>query len=336
MALKQVNKVEEEYNEVEPGGWGELDELNKHYTQFVMGSNEILIKFYKSLKAQDKTNVLVQSKEILAYLDNFSSDLKKKGLLKRILKTEWSEKEQVLRDRAIIQAAREYFIFLFSKLKNLDEDHKPLIDSLRTAIADLSFSLKRIDPEFTKNFILASTRTHLTSIEFKNLKTLFYSIRLPVNTNRYELDHLIIPYLRTILESKIKKILGIGILTNSKNQNIEISKIIEILFKIDSISLEKDSFNLDILKLIMEWLNQHMHRNIRPEPYIIHSVIQYLNPIFNPGKKELNGKILHSLNMSAYVENVDVYHKEIENKLNQKYPGYKIEWINKEIASPFY
>ena len=83
----------------------------------------------------------------------------------------------------------------------------------------------------------------------------------------------------------------------------------------------------------MTWLNHHMHRNIRPEPYIIHTVLKYLKPIFTAGKKELGGSTLYSFDMSAYVEDSEAYHEEIEMKLKKKYPGYNIMWTEKEIAT---
>lgn len=301
-----------------------------------MNSNELLKTFYKSLDTQNKTNILEKSNDILVYFDNFRSDLKTKGLLKKILKTRWTKKEQSPRDEAIIQSAKEYFSFLFESLQKNDGNDNSIINSLKTAFADLSFPLKRLDSTFTKNFILGSTRTQLTSIEFKLLKNLFYTNSLPATINRYELDHIIIPYLRTILESKIKKILGIDTLTDSKNQEIKTSKIIDILFKIGGVSLEKKSFDIEMLKLIMSWLNHHMHRNIRPESYIIHSVLNYLSPIFKPGKRELENSTLYSIDMSAYVEDKDSFQKEIEANLSIRHPGYKVIWTDKEIATPYF
>jgi hypothetical protein len=75
-----------------------------------------------------------------------------------------------------------------------------------------------------------------------------------------------------------------------------------------------------------------MHRNIRPEPYVFNSVLEFLRPIFTPGNISSKNRKLYSINSSAFVEDLEIYHNEVELKLQKKFPNCFIVWTSKEVA----
>jgi hypothetical protein len=288
-------------------------------------------RFYSSLDSKNIEEIIRSSGYVIDYLKVYSSKLKLNGLLQRILMIEWDERNQSLRDKAIVQAARKYIQKLLSDLNTYTEFITPITNSIKTAIADLFPTIIRLDKDFGKPFIIGNTNTMETSMQFHFLENLFFSHRIPPSADKYQIDHLTVPFLRALLESKIKQVLGIDILRDESNKSIEVSKILKLFSELKSIKLNK-SFETGILKLIMEWLNHYMHRNIRPEPYVFNSVLEFLRPIFTPGNISSKNRKLYSINSSAFVEDLEIYHNEVELKLQKKFPNCFIVWTSKEVA----
>jgi hypothetical protein len=83
----------------------------------------------------------------------------------------------------------------------------------------------------------------------------------------------------------------------------------------------------------MKWLNHNMHRALRPEPYVLHEVIQYLEPIFKADKIENEKGTMYSIHSSAYVDDLNAFHTEVEQLLQTEFPDCKIQWGRKEVSS---
>lgn len=288
--------------------------------------------FYECLKLNDSKQIIERGDALLAYLRPFSIKMKPNGLLHVILKRNWKLTEQITRDQASITLAINYIEYILFKIPDQPTHLEAFKQSLITTIADLFSVVKRLDSSLGNKFLLGSTNTQSTSVQYLHAEILFYTNKIGDGLNRYEIDHIIIPFLRTILESKIKHVLGVDIFRDDKNKSVEISRLLELLPKLKTIQLDK-AFDVSMLKLIMEWLNHHMHRNLRPPPYIIHAVFEYLKPIFAPGQRKKGNQNLLSINISAFASDLGVYHQEVEQVLKEKYPKCFISWTGKEVAS---
>ena len=297
-----------------------------------MPKNKTLISFYKALQKKEVPLILATGNNLLSYLNKYSGTYKPNGVLSRILLIEWEEINISERDKAIVQSAINYISYFLKLVEKNDENLNAYILNIKTGVADLKPTICRVDKNIDFEFLLLNTNTQQTSIQHKIVEYLFYKNSLPKNASKYDLEHLTVPFLRTILESKIKRILGVDILRNEKNLAIDLSVLLKILPELKSISLHK-AYDPNILSMIMKWLNHFMHRNLRPESYILYQVLQYIDPLFSPGKITHKNGVLFSLNSSAFTNDIDAYHSEVENILSSKFPGCYIQWKRKEVST---
>ncbi|MBA6153186.1 hypothetical protein [Gelidibacter maritimus] len=276
-----------------------------------MKQTEILKNIYNKI---DKENV----DHLIFYLNQLGGkSLKYNCKRNNILKVKWFDKEAQLIARCHIQSAIDYLIHLGSDFTE---------KQIKIVIADLKNFVQLLDKNEKVDFIIMSTNTLPSAIHFSFAKNLFYKHQIrEQNQNNYSIDLLTLYSLRLSLENRIRGLLGIDYAT-SKGKNTGLSSLIKIVKTLESVEYSKE-INWDEIEWVNNWLNHHMHRHIRPFPWIIHQAIEILKPLLDPQEPILkNGREIYSFYSSTYLENEMEFEKEINSKLRTKYPNVEINW----------
>lgn len=261
-------------------------------------------------------------------LDNLISYLKQIGgkplttTCKRqnAFKTSWLDKENKLLARCHVQNASEYLDFIKKSIN---------AEQLKTVIADITRFVLLLDPNEDTSFILISTNTQASAIQFDSAKRLFYNNQIKEQyQNSYSADLLTLYAIRLSLESRIRGLLGIDYATSNGNY-IGLATLIKTSKKLKSIEYSKETKWTEI-EWVNNWLNHHMHRHIRPYPWIIHQALEVLKPFIDP-KEPLtkSDRIIHSFYSATYVNDEKAFENEIKLHLKELYPNVKIRWLNK-------
>jgi hypothetical protein len=238
----------------------------------------------------------------------------------------WTTREINLICRCHIQNAAEY---LSSILTDYNDGQ------IKVVIADIAKYIKVLDESEDVSFILLSTNTLPSAIHFDAAKRLFYTHQIrDQNQNNYNTDLLTIYSLRLALESRIRGLLGIDYAT-SKGKSIGLTTLIKVSKELKSVTYSSD-FNWTEIEWVTDWLNHHMHRHIRPYPWVIFQAIETLNPFVDPKDPILvNEKRVYSFYSATYVRNEQEFEQELEEALKQEYPEIQITWLTKrEIVKP--
>lgn len=242
-------------------------------------------------------------------------------LRQNAFKTKWTEREYMLICRCHIQNAAEYLISIKNDFSN---------NQIKVIIADIAKYVKALDINEDVSFIIVSTKTLPSAIHFDIAKRLFFTHQIrDQNQNNYHTDILTIYSLRLSLESRIRGLLGIDYATTtSKGKNIGLSTLIKVSKELKSISYS-DDFNWTEIEWINDWLNHHMHRNIRPYPWVIFQAIEALKSFVDPKDPLLiDGRIVSSIYSATYVYNEVELEKEIETALKTEYHEIEIKWLS--------
>ena len=182
---------------------------------------------------------------------------------------------------------------------------------------------------------LISTNTLPSAIHFDTAKRLFFTHQIAKqNQDNYGTDLLAIYALRLSLESRVRGLLGIDYATNN-GKSIGLATLIEVSKNLKSVSYSAD-FNWTEIEWINEWLNHHMHRNIRSYTWVIYQAIEALQSFLSPKKPLLiEGSTVYSFYNATCVHDEIELEKEIESTLRLKCPEIKIKWHSKrEILKP--
>ena len=239
-------------------------------------------------------------------------------LRQNAFKTQWTERENKIICRCHIQNAAEYLISIKKGFSN---------NQIKVVIADIAKYVKALDTNEDVSFIIISTNTLPSSIHFDIAKNLFFTHQIrDQNQNNYNTDILTIYSLRLSLESRIKGLLGIDYATN-KGKNISLSTLIKVSKELKSVNYLND-FNWTEIEWVNNWLNHHIHRHIRPYPWIIFQAIEALKSFVDPKVPLLIGdRIISSFYAATYVYNEAELGKEIETALKREYPEIEIKWL---------
>jgi hypothetical protein len=202
-------------------------------------------------------------------------------------------------------------------------------DQIKVVIADLSKYVKFLDVNEDVSFILLSTNTLPSAIHFDIAKRLFLTHQIrKQNQNSYNTDLLTIYSLRLSLESRIRGLLGIDYATN-KGKSIGLAILIKVSKKLKSVSYSNE-FNWTEIEWINDWLNHHMHRHIRPYPWLIYQAIETLKSFLDPKEPRLiEDRTVYSFYNATYVRNEIELEKEIDTTLKLEYPEIEIKWLSK-------
>lgn len=275
------------------------DYLKKAYTKFTNENLENIISYLKEIGGKPLTT---------------------KCKRQNTLKTSWSDKENKLRARCHVQNASEYLDFIKKSIVK---------EQLQIVIADVIFFVRFLDLNENTSFVL-STNTQVSAIQFDNAKRLFYNHQIRKQyQNNYSVDLLVLYALRLSLESRVRGFLGVDYATLSRGNKIGLSTFIKIAKKIKSVVYSKEIDWIEI-DWVNNWLNHHMHRHIRPYPWVIHQAIEILKPLIDPKEPLIkSGRVIYSYYSATYVNDESALKNEIELHLKELYPEVKIRWLNK-------
>ena len=232
----------------------------------------------------------------------------------------WTQKGINLRNRCHVQNAVDY-------LQSIKDNFSK--EQIKIVIADIAKYVKVLDANEDADFILLSTNTLPSAIHFNIAERLFMSHKLrDQNQNNYNLDLLAIYALRLSLESRIRGLLGIDYATN-KGKIVGLGSFIKISKALKSVKYS-EAINWNEIEWINEWINHHMHRHIRPYPWIIYQAIESLKSFIDPKNPFVTeSRIVYSFYSATYVENEEELHTEIESSLINKYPEIEITWLSR-------
>jgi len=258
---------------------------------------------------------------LIAYLEKIGG--KKLSVICRrqnAFKTKWTKREIELRNRCHVQNAADY-------LHSIKDNYSD--NQIKTVIADIANYVSALDKNEDVSFIFLSTNTLPSAIHFDIAKRLFFTHQIrDQNQNNYNTDLLTIYSLRLSLESRIRGLLGIDYAT-SRGKNIGLSSLIEVSKGLKSV-LYSNEVNWAEIEWINEWINHHMHRHIRPYPWIIFQAIESLKSFVDPKEPFVDEeRIVYSFYSATYVQNEEEFHEEVFITLEQKYPEIEIKWLTK-------
>lgn len=261
--------------------------------------------------------------EFIKYLKNLGGkELSISCRRQNAFKTKWYQREEKLRARCHIQNAVEYLEVIKNEFS---------IDQIKIVIADIANYINVMDKNEDLDFILLSSNILPSAIHFKNSRSLFYFHKIPEGNNNYDTDLITLYAIRLSLESRIKGLLGIDFITEN-GKPISLGKMINISKQLKSVKFNKN-FSWNEVQWVNEWLNHHMHRLLRPYPWIIHQAIEILQPLLLPLKPVIteNAKKFSFYSASIIENNVD-FKKEVTLAFETTNSNVKIQWkLQREI-----
>ena len=235
-------------------------------------------------------------------------------------KTKWIKKEEELRNRCHIQNAVEY-------LESIKDNYSKR--QIQTVIADISTYVKKLDLNEEVSFITFSTNSLPSAIHFDIAKRLFLTHQIrDQHQDNYGTDLVSIYSLRLSLESRIKGLLGIDFAI-AKGKPLGLNSLINIAKELKSIKYS-EKFNWQDIVWVNDWINHHIHRSIRPYPWIIYQALLSLEPLIAPKEPiQIDDRTIYSWYSATIVEDQKILHEEIESMFNAKYADIKIAWLDK-------
>lgn len=269
---------------------------------------------YTKLNNETLNNLITYFKEISG------NPLTTKCKRQNAFKTSWSDKEIRLLARCHVQNTSEYLGFIRENINK---------EQLKTVIADIVDFVRYLDPKEDTSFIILSTNTQPSAIQFDSAKRLFYDHQIRKQyQNNYSVDLLTLYAIRLSLESRVRGLLGIDFATSNGN-NIGLSTLIKISKQLKCVEFSEET-KWEEIEWVNNWLNHHMHRHIRPYPWIIHQAIEVLKPFVDPKEPLIkSNRTIHSFYSATYVNDESALKNEIELHLKKLYPEVKIRWLKK-------
>ena len=265
------------------------------------------------------------TRENIAVLINYLKNIGGKPLTiicrrQNAFKTIWTNQEVNLRSRCHTQNAVEY-------LQSIEDKYSER--QIKVVIADIAKHVNYLDTNEDVSFIILSTNTLPSAIHFDAAERLFYTHQIrDQNQNNYNTDLLVIYALRLALENRIKGLLGIDYATN-KGKNVGLASLIKVCKGLKSVKYS-DAVNWTEIEWVNDWLNHHIHRHIRPYPWIIHQAIESLKLFIVPKEPFVTeSRTTYSFYSATYVRSEEELHKEIESSLKLESPEIEIAWLSR-------
>jgi len=268
----------------------------------------------------------IENAEILAdFLRTISGrQLKIEHLRHYLFKTSWTSKELTLKARSNLQGGANYIDQLLSD--GLSE-HKNA-NCLKTTIADITKYVENLNGNDDTSFILMSTNTLPSTIHFKHATSLFYKKKLSTETSdSYQIDLLVLYALRLSLEKRIHGILKTDFVKSSNNKPVGLSKLIGIAKNLNNIHYS-EGIKWNQIEWVNDWLNHHIHRNLRPYPWIIYQAIKVMEELLEPKRFETKNSKGFSFYGSTTTSDLEILKDEIKSKILQEIPNATIKWAH--------
>ncbi len=279
-----------------------------------MGKTYLLKASYTELTKENVDN-------LIKYLYKIGGkSLTTKCKRQNAFKISWTDKETKLLTRCHVQNAAEYLNYIKGSITR---------GQLRTVVADIADYVQFLDSNEDTAFIILSTNTQPSAVQFDSAKRLFYNHQIrEQNQNNYATDLLTLYAIRLSLESRVRGLLGIDYAT-VKGKNIGLSTLIKISKGLKSVEYSIKTEWTEI-EWVNNWLNHHMHRHLRPYPWIIHQALEILRPFIDPKEPLIKlNRTIRSFYSATYVNDEIALEKEIESNLQELYPEVKIRWLDK-------
>lgn len=278
------------------------------------------------LKQVFHSPTISNAKTLIEYLESIGGKKLKLTALRQStfkLRKEGNPSKEVrskkLRNRCHVQSAAIYLDYL---LKPTDEE---VSDQIKVVIADLCRIIDEVDPKQDTAFIIISTNTLTSYLHYKHAESIFYYQNLQENKKgNYYYDLLSLYALRLAFEARIHGFLGVDYILNN-NKPIGLSQIIRIVKSLDNI-IYSEHINWDEIEWINNWLNHHMHRHIRPYPWVIHQAFEVLRTMFDPHEYQSGSKTTASIYASTVVPDYEQLKEKFSLRLKSEFKGAKIEW----------
>jgi len=241
-----------------------------------------------------------------------------------LLKTNWTTKDLKLKARSHLQGGAQYIEQLLTD--GIDK-HKN-INCLKTTIADITAYVDQLNGNDDTSFVLISTNTLPSTIHFKHATSLFYKKGLSTETNdSYEFDLLVLYALRLSLEKRIHGILKTDFIKSANNKPVGLSRLIEIAKNLDNINYS-EGIKWNQIEWVNDWLNHHIHRTIRPYPWIIYQAIKVMGELLEPMRYETETSKGFSFYGSTTTSDLETLKNEIMSKIMKEIPNAKIKWAH--------
>ena len=198
-----------------------------------------------------------------------------------------------------------------------------LKEFLEDFICDIGHWIKVIDDKQNFSWLILNTNNSISHSYYYRVRQSLYGIDLK-KYNTY--DSLFINatlLIRHTIEQRIKGILGIDFINNSKNRPIGLSYIIEIFSKLEKLTFRKE---IDIKRIskINAWANHYLHRGLRPAPWQLEWAEFELGKLFYLGETTDKKKL--SIYASFETENLQDLRDEFELRLKRKAGNVTIRW----------
>lgn len=250
--------------------------------------------------------------------------LKIEHLRHYLFKTSWTSKDLKLKARSNLQGGADYIDQLIvdglSKHKNFH--------CLKATIADITTYVDHLNGNDDTSFILMSPNTLPSTIHFKHATSLFYKKSLSAeSSDSYQIDLLVLYALRLSLEKRIHGILKTDFIKSSNNKPIGLSILIEIAKNLDSINYS-EGIKWNQIEWVNIWLNHHIHRNLRPYPWIIYQAIKVMEELLAPKRFETKNSKGFSFYGSTSTADLETLKNEIESKILKRIPDATIKWAH--------
>lgn len=280
-----------------------------------MAVSRIIRKTY-----EDPTKENTQS--LIKFLDKISgNELKEACIRQYLFKTTWKGKDQIIRSRCHLKAASSYLNYLLENDITKEQHRNALI----TTIADISPYVNKLSDPNDPTFSIGSTNTLPSTIHYGYAKKLFFDkILLATSNGSYSFDLTTLYILRLSLEKRINGILGLDFIQRSStNTFIGLKQVINIAKKLKTVTYH-ESINWQQIIWVNDWLNHHIHRNLRPYPWIIYQSILVLDTVLEI--VEHNGG--YSYYGSSVTTDKGILRQEIEDEILHFFPDATIYWAS--------
>lgn len=250
--------------------------------------------------------------------------LKIEHLRHYLFKTSWTSRDIILKARSNLQGGAIYINqLLFDGLTEFKN-----INCLKTTIADITAYVDQLNGNDDTSFVLISTNSLPSTIHFKHATSLFYKKGLSTETNdSYEFDLLVLYALRLSLEKRIHGILKADFIKSANNKPIGLSRLIEIAKNLDNINYS-EGIKWNQIEWVNDWLNHHIHRTIRPYPWIIYQSIKVMEELLEPKRYETKTSKGFSFYGSTTSSDLETLKNEIESKILKEIPNATIKWAH--------
>lgn len=262
------------------------------------------------------------TQSLIKFLDEISgNELKIAYIRQYLFKTTWKGKEDIIRSRCHLKAASTYMKYLIENDLSKEQNRNALV----TTIADISPYVNKMKEPNDPTFSIGSTNDLPSTVHYGHAKKLFFDkTLLPTTNGSYSFDLTTLYILRLSIEKRIKGILGLDFIKRStKNTFIGLKQIINIAKKLKTVKYD-ESINWHQIIWVNDWLNHHIHRNLRPYPWVIYQSILVLDTILEI--VEHNGG--YSYYGSSVTTDKVILRQEIEDEILHFFPDASIFWAN--------